>query len=180
MLERESTATIPSIESLKPLRTYTLLFVAGPFTRAPPDRPLLLLEEVQRLTVGPDELVDPHRMRVVLANISACRDGVSGLQRVLVPASPGQLVRSSQFGLPLFDFALVVLHVKMELHVRINKKEFRHRCLYSDDVFGIVRSRPVVRERRTRNGQNSDNTNYQKQVLCFHWATIGGDSLTAF
>src|SRR5467141_2251940 len=106
MLERESTATIPSIESLKPLRTYTLLFVAGPIIPASPDRPLLLLEEVQRLTVGPDELVDPHSMRVVLANISACRDGVSGLQRVLVPAGPGQLVRSSQFGLPLFDSPL--------------------------------------------------------------------------
>jgi hypothetical protein len=68
----------------------------------------------------------------------------------------------------------------MKLHVRINKKEIRHRCLYRDDVLGIVRRGPVVRERRTRNSQNSGNTNNQKQVLCFHWATIGGDSLTAF
>src|SRR4029077_10352317 len=145
-LERDSAATIPSIESLNSLRTQTLLFVPDSYAPHSRVRYQLFLKEVERLSVGPDELVDPHRVRVVLGNISAGRDGVSGLQGVLVPAGPGQLVRSGQFGLPLFDFTFVVLHIKKKVHVRINKTEIRHHSLDRDYVLRIVRRRAMVSE----------------------------------
>ena len=53
-------------------------------------------------------------------NLVACLNGIPG------PASPAQVVRRSHFANPLCDVALLVLHLKMNSRMGINKLEFRY------------------------------------------------------
>ena len=105
-------------------------------------------------------------MGVVLADVPGRRDGVAGVQRVLVPTGPGEFVWSRQFALPLFDFALVVLHFKVKLNMRIKKTKFRHRSLYRGLAFGFICRRAVVGEGRTRHEREINYGNY-KNGYCF-------------
>jgi hypothetical protein len=88
-------------------------------------------------------------MLPALGHRSTHRDCVAGLECVLGPASARKFGRSGKFALPLLGFTFVVLHVKVDLAMRIHELEIGDRSLYCDRVFHVVGRRPVMRERWT-------------------------------
>src|SRR4029077_2511908 len=107
------------------------------------------------LAIGHQDLSETHMIRAVLGGITGNSDLVPRLKCILVPANPGEQVRTTGFGIPLYDGALVIPHVQMNFHMGIGKLEIRYSPLYGDQFRGVVRCCSVVRKGGGGNDKNT-------------------------
>src|SRR4029077_10632166 len=127
----------------------------------------LVFKQLHGLAIRPSELADPKRVTAVLAGKTGNCDLVARVQAVLRPSGSGEFVRSREFALPVFDFALIVLHVEVNLAVWINEAKVRDRTLEGERVARIIGGRAVMSKDRNRNNQESKSSNNCEQ-FCFH------------
>ena len=71
---------------------------------------------------------NPDRL-VILAGVELKSNFVTVLQRHVSPAQPDQIARIIEFDGPIYDLALVILGVKINLAMGIGPHEFAKRCL---------------------------------------------------
>ncbi len=90
-------------------------------------------------------------MTAVLAGKTGNCDLVARVQAVLRPSRSGELIRSREFALPVFDFALVVLDVEVNLAVRIDEAKLGDCALEGERVARIIGGRAVMSKDRNRN-----------------------------
>src|ERR1700732_2522057 len=120
------------------------------------------------LAVRQRHLPETQDIGAVLGAITGNSDLVPWLKRILVPAIPGQLVRTHGFGLPVFDDALIILHVEKDQGMRIDKLEICYCSLHGGFLCRVVRSRPVVCENRAHNCEEAHSRGKNGCLLDFH------------
>ena len=92
---------------------------------------------------------DIHSLAAVSGNMNGSSDLVSWFNCIPGPTGPAQVVRRRHFTNPLFDVALVVLHLEMEFRMGIGKRELRDSSLQDNLAILVVNPRRrVVCERQ--------------------------------
>ena len=86
-------------------------------------------------------------MAAVLPLKSGYRNLIARVQAVPGPACSAKFVGSREFGLPVLHFAFVVLHIEIDLAVRIDVAEIGNRAFHGDGILRVVRRVAVVSER---------------------------------
>jgi hypothetical protein len=70
----------------------------------------------------------------------------------------------------MHDFALIVFHIEINLHMRIRPNEFRYDSPQRDWIFQVVRRVAVVGERRATQSENYDHPGKDdKPFSSFHY-----------
>src|SRR5579871_3737196 len=85
------------------------------------------------------------------------------MQSLTVPAGPLQNGGGQSFDGPVYDLAVVVLHVEKNLAVGVGPVEFRHRSLEGDGMLHVVIGAAMVCEDRNAEKQKSC---HQTQAFC--------------
>ena len=80
-----------------------------------------------------------------------------GIQAMLGPARAGELVGSGEFALPVFDFALIILDVEINLTMRIDETKVGDGALHRKRIARIIGRGAVVSKHKARKSQNDSN-----------------------
>src|SRR6266446_7617182 len=84
------------------------------------------------------------------------------------PAQPDQITRIIQFEGPIYDVALVVLRVKINLAMGIGPHESRDGSLQSDPFRKVVPLRPVVCDDRAGKNQKARSQGKKRNQSTLH------------
>jgi len=96
-------------------------------------------------------------------------DGVSSFERSLGPTRLGQNAGTVQLAAPVRDVTFGVLHIEINLRVRIRPSELRNGPFEVDGLLFVVRYvGAVMRERRTGTREDEHEGNADQQ-LAFHF-----------
>ena len=91
----------------------------------------------------------------VLAGVEDKRNVVAGLQCHMSPAQSDQISGIIQFDSPVYNFALFVFRVKINLAMRVGPHKLRNGPLYGDPFCKVIPLRSVVRHDRATKHQKA-------------------------
>src|SRR4029077_17529309 len=110
---------------------------------------------------------NPDRL-AVLAGVEDKRNFVTGLQRHVSPTQTDQIPRIIQFDGPIYDVALVVLRVKINLAMGIGPHELRNGALHCDPFCKVVPLRSVVCHDGAAKNQKATSEGDKRYQSTFH------------
>src|SRR6266481_1228631 len=119
------------------------------------------------LPIGQNHFLEPHDRRAVFRAISADGDLVSRFHDVPGPARANEMVRTGSLGLPVLNFALLVLHVEQNQSVGVDELKIRDSSFQRYHLRHIVVRYSMVREGGTCNRKKKNKLRNQNK--CFNF-----------
>ena len=99
---------------------------------------------VQYRAVGERDLIQTPRGQARFSGVDIDGYYITGREGSLAPAYELQRLRTGCFGGPMYDLALVILHIEFNQAVRIGPREFRNRGLLEFGYLVLVRGISVM------------------------------------
>src|SRR6266478_4751981 len=119
------------------------------------------------LTTGKDNLLETYHRPAVLGAIARRGDFVARLHRISLPAGPGEHAYGTQLDAPLFDGALPIFHVEINVSMGIGPVEPGYGPLHGGRLGHIERRCRVMcvgRSCKRKQQKNSGNGNKQQII----------------
>src|ERR1019366_6977567 len=97
---------------------------------------------------------------------------VPGFDHFSLPTRPDQHVGTVAFDTPLFDAAVIILHIQENEHVRIGPFHIGYDALHVDRMLHVVRRARMVSQERPRNHKRAYDENERNDESVFHGNTL--------